>query len=244
MVNVVEMDEQARRQKPIVAKGTRVKRNRSGEATRRKILDAAASVFAEKGVEGASLREIMIAAGVNIAAVNYYFGGKTDLLVAVVSERTRTLNNERIALLEAAKVHNGGVLSIEDWLRALVTPFVEAELSTDPAWGDYLRILNNLATTSDPEYRKATAESYEALRHIFMDALAGILPSLSAEEITWRFYAAFAAVRSLLTERERIATVSGGAVKPDDLQRAVSFVLPLLSAGLRLPPVEPKPTVN
>jgi AcrR family transcriptional regulator len=243
MVNVVGVEHEARA-RSVVAKGAGVKRNRSGEATRQKIVDAAASVFAEKGVEGASLREIMIFAGVNIAAVNYYFGSKTDLLVAVVSDRTYALNNERIALLESAKANKGRALSIEDWLRALVTPFVEAKFSTDPVWRDYLRILNNLATTSDPEYRKATAESYDMLRQVFMDALAELLPGLSTEELTWRFYSVFAAVRSLLTERERIAALAHGAIDSGNLQKAVSFVLPFLAAGLRLPPAEFKPAVN
>jgi AcrR family transcriptional regulator len=240
MDHLFEMDSGAPEDRGVVAKGAGVKRNRSGEVTRRKILDAAASVFAEKGIEGASLREIMITAGVNIAAVNYYFGGKTDLLGAVVLDRTVALNNARIALLEAARVNGGGVLSIEDWLHALVVPFFEAKFSADPMWHDYLRILNNLSTTCDPEYRKVTAESYGELRRVFRNALAELLPDLSAEELTWRFYSVFAAVRSVATERDRIAIVSDGAVDPDNLCRAASFVLPFLAAGLRLPPLQPK----
>jgi len=46
---------------------------------RTRILDAAGPIFAEKGFEGATVREICHAAGVNLAAVNYYFGGKEQL---------------------------------------------------------------------------------------------------------------------------------------------------------------------
>ena len=46
---------------------------------RTRILDAAGPIFAEKGFEAATVREICHAAGVNLAAVNYYFGGKEEL---------------------------------------------------------------------------------------------------------------------------------------------------------------------
>ena len=53
--------------------------------TRQRILDAAEVVFADKGREAASVREILKLAGVkNIAAINYHFGDKDKLYIAVV----------------------------------------------------------------------------------------------------------------------------------------------------------------
>ena len=43
------------------------------------ILDAAIPIFADKGYDAASVREICGAAGANLAAVNYHFGGKAAL---------------------------------------------------------------------------------------------------------------------------------------------------------------------
>ena len=51
----------------------------SGDDPRRRILNAAGPIFAEKGYEATTVREICQAAGVNLAAVNYYFGGKERL---------------------------------------------------------------------------------------------------------------------------------------------------------------------
>lgn len=50
-----------------------------GDNTRAKILDVAGEVFAEKGFATATIREICEKAGANLAAVNYYFGGKEPL---------------------------------------------------------------------------------------------------------------------------------------------------------------------
>jgi TetR/AcrR family transcriptional regulator, regulator of cefoperazone and chloramphenicol sensitivity len=48
------------------------------------LLDAAGQVFAEKGLEEATVREICGKAGLNIAAVNYYFRDKKALYVEAV----------------------------------------------------------------------------------------------------------------------------------------------------------------
>ncbi|MFM8414697.1 MAG: TetR/AcrR family transcriptional regulator [Planctomycetota bacterium] len=55
----------------------------SGDA-RDRILLAAGREFAEKGYEAATIRDICLAAGVNGAAVNYYFGDKKRLYIESV----------------------------------------------------------------------------------------------------------------------------------------------------------------
>jgi TetR/AcrR family transcriptional regulator, regulator of cefoperazone and chloramphenicol sensitivity len=54
------------------------------EDPRRRLLEAAGQIFAEKGFEGATVREIKDRADVNIAAVNYYFQGKERLYIEAV----------------------------------------------------------------------------------------------------------------------------------------------------------------
>src|SRR5262245_15325390 len=53
--------------------------------TQERLLDAAGKVFAEKGYEGATVREIVRRAEIkNIAAVNYYFGDQEKLYDAAL----------------------------------------------------------------------------------------------------------------------------------------------------------------
>ncbi len=51
-----------------------------------RLLEAAGEIFAEKGFKGATVREIIDRAGVNIAAVNYYFRNKERLYIEAVKQ--------------------------------------------------------------------------------------------------------------------------------------------------------------
>jgi AcrR family transcriptional regulator len=69
-------------------------------STKNKILDAAESLFATQGFNGTSLREITSQAEVNLAAVNYHFGSKKELIKSVMSRYM----NELSPRLESALV--------------------------------------------------------------------------------------------------------------------------------------------
>ena len=59
----------------------------------RRLIEAAAEVFARHGYTGTRVREIVRAADVNLASVNYYFGGKEGLYAATLQQ----LAEERLA---------------------------------------------------------------------------------------------------------------------------------------------------
>src|SRR5262249_29331749 len=60
--------------------------------TQQRLLEAAEEIFADKGFNAASIRQICKLAGANIAAVNYYFGDKERLYIEAVkyAHRGRT----------------------------------------------------------------------------------------------------------------------------------------------------------
>lgn len=53
-------------------------------STREKIFEVAGPVFAEKGFQSATVRELCDKAGVNVASINYYFGDKQNLYCELV----------------------------------------------------------------------------------------------------------------------------------------------------------------
>jgi AcrR family transcriptional regulator len=59
------------------------------------IMEVAVALFAEKGYEGTSIRDLAHEADVNIAMINYYFGSKEKLFVALLENKARFMR-ERI----------------------------------------------------------------------------------------------------------------------------------------------------
>ena len=68
--------------------------------TQEKILDTAERLFGEQGYAGTSLRQIIAAAGVNLAAIHYHFGSKEELLGHLVARKAAPVNAERLGLLD------------------------------------------------------------------------------------------------------------------------------------------------
>ena len=88
-----------------------------GVEARARLLHAALRLFAEKGFANTSTRELAAAAGVNIAAISYYFGDKAGLYRAAYTEPMGSCND--------LIVHNVGDVSLEQALRLMLTQIVE-----------------------------------------------------------------------------------------------------------------------
>lgn len=74
----------------------RARRNRESDPTREKLLEVAERVFADHGYQAATIREICVRAGANVAAVNYHFGDKLGLYTEVLQQSIRAAQIDAI----------------------------------------------------------------------------------------------------------------------------------------------------
>jgi AcrR family transcriptional regulator len=101
-----------------------------------RLVDAATRLFAEHGIDGVALKDIVAAAGQkNQSAVQYHFGGKEGLIAAALQARFRGIDARRVAMVEAAAGLKGAERRAAV-MRATVEPLVaEAEEHHDgPAY--------------------------------------------------------------------------------------------------------------
>ena len=80
----------------------------ASDQTRTAILAAAERLYAERGFGDVTLRDIVAAADVNLAAVNYHFGSKDELIAELFVTRSIQTNRERLNELKAAEEKGGG----------------------------------------------------------------------------------------------------------------------------------------
>jgi AcrR family transcriptional regulator len=95
------------------------------KGVQQRLLDAAEASFAEKGFGGTSIRELAAAAGCNIAAVNYHFGGKDKLYAEVWRRELHVLRETRIAGIEKVMTAGARQPQLEDLLRSYADAFIE-----------------------------------------------------------------------------------------------------------------------
>lgn len=141
--------------------------------TRDRLLDAAETLFAQRGLEGASMRSITTLANANLAAVNYHFGSKEGLLRALLEARIKPINEQRLVRLD--RLQETGKLSIEAVLEAFIAPALDPALRPNDA---FLQIMTRIHHSTDPvavEVINATfgpvAERYFAIFHQLLPAI-------------------------------------------------------------------------
>ena len=134
-------------------------------STRDRLLDAAAVLFAERGVDRVSVAEVVRAAGQrNTSAVLYHIGNRSDLLYAVLARHVPAIATRRRALLD--QVRADPAADLLQVTGVIVRPVAElARLG----WREraYLQIGSEISGTLDrstPEIRALMRETvgYEA----------------------------------------------------------------------------------
>jgi AcrR family transcriptional regulator len=94
--------------------------------TRNRLLEEAERLFAERGFEATSVRDITAAAGANLAAVNYHFGGKDKLYREVFRRRLNAVKEQRLAAVRAAAARDDGLEDlVRSFTEAVLAPFVD-----------------------------------------------------------------------------------------------------------------------
>ena len=80
----------------------------SSDQTKTAILTAAEMLWAERSFGEVTMRDIVAAAGVNLAAVNYHFGSKDELIAELFVTRGLATNRKRLAELKDAETAGNG----------------------------------------------------------------------------------------------------------------------------------------
>lgn len=138
------------------------------------ILDAAERLFAERGVDAVSLREINAAAGQkNASSIQYHFGNRDGLLAAVIERHMSDVDADRLAVLEGAATD-----SVRALVQALVAPLAGKLGSTSGR--RYLRVLAQLVDLpAERALGAAGIEGNESFRRCLagLDRLMAALPA-------------------------------------------------------------------
>jgi AcrR family transcriptional regulator len=206
----------------------------ASDHTRTAILNAAERLYADRGFGDVTLRDIVAAADVNLAAVNYHFGSKDELIAELFVTRSIATNRERLNELKAAEAAGGGSAAIDTILRALVGPTLRGCLGPDRERSTAARFMIRASIESVPPIRRIKNREIDHLKK-FAAAMARSLPGRDQVDLYWGLHFALAMAHHTIRESERLTKLSEGLCDLDDvagiIERIVAVSVTALTGG-------------
>jgi len=206
----------------------------ASDHTRTAILAAAERLYADRGFGDVTLRDIVAAANVNLAAVNYHFGSKDELIAELFVTRSIATNRERLNALKAAEEAGGGRADIASILRALVGPTLRGCLGPERERSTAARFMIRASIESVPPIRRIKNREVDHLRK-FAAAMKRSLPGRDEVDIYWGLHFALAMAHQTVRDSERLAKLSEGYCDLDDvdgiIERIVAVSVMALTGG-------------
>ena len=200
--------------------------------TRDRIVDIAERLFAEHGFDGTSLRQITVAANVNLAAVNYHFGSKEDLYAQVFLRRILPINARRIELLDRAEKKAGDRAAS---LPAIFESFIRPVFEMVDRAPSFPRLLARNTAAPPPFMAAVIGSQFRPLVGRYRSALHRALPHLPPKTIFWRMHFVAGAMFHCASHHFTIDQLSDGLCHTDDLDEMLRHLVEFAVAGMSAP---------
>lgn len=198
-------------------------------STKERILSTAEALFAEHGFAGTSLRLVTSQADVNLAAVNYHFGSKDNLVAEVFRRRMDEMSRARLERLKAAHTETPGQL--EAVLRAFIDPALALSMDRQGG-GAFVRVLARAYAERNDRLRKFLSDNYGHVLREFSRAIAECLPHLAKEALHWRLDFLAGALTYAMADFGLLRR-SDGIDEKTHCERAANELVTFAAAGFR-----------
>jgi AcrR family transcriptional regulator len=204
---------------------------RRGES-QEKILDAAEALFAERGFNGVSLKDISQAADVDAGLLHYYFSTKAGLFQAVIGRRADMVNEARLSSMRAYEGAAGGTITVEGALRAYLDPTFEFARKGGRSHRNYLLVVSQLNSAPAGSIPGAEVTAFDPVVQIFIDLLRKASPSSTDADIYWFYHMLSGAITLTWAQTGRIDKLSAGACRSEDFPTIAEQMIRIFANGL------------
>ena len=200
--------------------------------TKERLLDEAEALFAQKGFDGVSVREITTAAKCNLAAVNYHFGNKKNLYIEVFRCRWVPRARRLFAQFENT-LSESSVPSPNDIVQGLAQAFLAGPLSDDERYRHHQLISRELGRPSEAFDMLAN----EVMRPYFKKLASRLRPvmpeDVGKEGLLLNVLSIFAMVLYFNFAREAVTRITGRTYDATFKNRLVEHITTFALNGLQ-----------
>ncbi len=201
------------------------------DMTKDRILNEAETLFAQKGYSGVTVREITEAASCNLAAVNYHFGNKWNLYLAVFRFRwLPRAQRVRESVMNSLKENEPP--SRTDIVKALSQAFLRGPLADEERTRHALLIIRELAEPTEA-FALVADEALRPLFNILADHLRPVMPSeIGEERLRLNILSIFALVTYFNLARAAVTHITGQKYDQDFMAMLVDHITNFSLKGL------------
>jgi AcrR family transcriptional regulator len=204
-------------------------------STKTKILNAAELLFADKGFNGTSLREITSQAEVNLAAVNYHFGSKKELIKAVMSRYMNELS-PRLESALYSLCDDEVQPTLIDVFSAFLEPLLHLNTVKDNGTSTFLQLLGRGFTDNQGFLRWFLTTQYPGVFTNFTQAVHKAYPELSTEEMFWRLHFTMGTIVFTMSSSDALIDIALNDFDREvDIAGVIKKVIPYVAAGVSAP---------
>jgi AcrR family transcriptional regulator len=176
-------------------------RRSDGAQTRARLKAAAQRLFAARGIDGVTVRDLIAAAGQrNNASLSYHFGSKEDLARELIIDGAKILDARRRTML-AALEGAGREPTVREVLDVLCVPVVE--LSSEPSQASYAQMIANLELNDRAFVRNALGGTWNFGYRRCVELLLALIPEVPRPILEQRISLAVIYMNAVAAAREQ-----------------------------------------
>ncbi len=202
--------------------------------TQIKIIEAAETEFALHGYGGASIRAITSSAGVNTAAINYHFGSKEDLFKEIFRYRIEPINEERLAMLDAAYAKNKGKpLPLTQVVEIMIRPLFTKIIGKDANNLHFLRAMGKGMGEDRDFMRTLHRDVLQKVIDRFTRAISESLGQPGLKKMGYAMHFVFCTLLGTMMKHSSLEHISCGEVDLNDVQELIDHLITYTTGGLK-----------
>jgi AcrR family transcriptional regulator len=206
----------------------RPRQSDDGVKARGRLLDAAETLFAERGFYGVTTRQVADAASVDVALIYYHFKSKSSLFDGVFERRARPLVRARRDSLRTY-VAGARAVTVEGAVAAFINPMIDLSLHGDAGWKSYFELVAQIDNT--PWGGEIIHRFFDDNVHELIDILQSALPGSPKKELYWAYNFLAGSMMLALSGTERVDRLSNGLCRAKDLDAARVRLLNYCAGG-------------